>query len=96
MNLSTTSYYSGIEEMAWQERMDHLKQASQVEVLAEKLVKEIVGGAKGQIWHGAFAFVVRVVTSGLPTWLVDGLINGPRGIKLVKRPQSEATSSKQA
>ena len=84
MTLPETSYYSGIEEMAWKERMDHLKQASKVEVLAERLVKEVVGGAKGQIWHGAFAFIVRFVTWGLPTWLVDGLTNGPRGIKLVK------------
>ncbi|GLI74795.1 hypothetical protein PoHVEF18_003043 [Penicillium ochrochloron] len=44
MELPESSYYHGVEEEAWKERMDHQRQATDVEVLAGKLVKEIIAG----------------------------------------------------
>ena len=85
INLPKASYYHGIEDAAWEERMDHLKQATNVDVLAEKLVKDVVGGAKGITWHGAFAPTVRYATWLFPAWVMDGMVNGARGIGKVKR-----------
>lgn len=85
MNLLVTSHYYNVQETAYKERMDHLGKAMNVEVLADKLVKEILGGAKGAIWHGALASLVRIMTWVLPTWYVDRLVNAERGLKLVKR-----------
>jgi 1-acylglycerone phosphate reductase len=88
MDLPKTSYYHGIEDPAWKERMDHQRQATNVNVLAEKLVKDILGGAKGQIWHGAFASLVRWASWLNVIWLVDRLINSSRGLSQVKRKRS--------
>jgi 1-acylglycerone phosphate reductase len=84
MDLPETSYYYNVQEAAYKERMDHQGTAMKVEVLADKLVKDIIGGAKGVIWHGALASLVRFMTWAFPTWFVDKLVNGERGVKLVK------------
>ncbi|KAF6240115.1 hypothetical protein HO173_001725 [Letharia columbiana] len=85
MDLPETSYYHGIQDAAWKERMDHQRQATNVDVLAEKLVKDILGGARGVIWHGAFAPSVRWASWLNVTWLLDRLINSARGLSQVKR-----------
>ncbi|KAK3172482.1 hypothetical protein OEA41_005804 [Lepraria neglecta] len=85
MDLPETSYYHGVQDAAWKERMDHQRQAMNVDVLAGKLVKDILGGARGVIWHGAFAPLVRWASWLNITWLVDRLINSARGLSQVKR-----------
>ncbi|TKA62834.1 hypothetical protein B0A55_09161 [Friedmanniomyces simplex] len=85
LRLPKTSYYYNAQDAANQERMDHQSKATKVEVLAEKLVEEVLGGAKGQIWHGAFASLVRFMTWAFPTWYVDRLVNAERGLGQVKR-----------
>jgi 1-acylglycerone phosphate reductase len=65
--------------------MDHQSKAMKVDVLADKLVRDILGGAKGMIWHGALASLVRYMTWALPTWIVDRLVNAERGLGHVKR-----------
>ena len=85
MDLPETSYYHGVQDAAWNERMDHQRQATNVDVLAEKLVRDIVGGASGIIWHGAFAPSVRWACWLNVTWLLDRMINSARGLSLVKQ-----------
>jgi 1-acylglycerone phosphate reductase len=85
MELPESSYYHGIEEEAWKERMDHQRQATDVEVLAGKLVKEITGGRKGVIWRGAFSSLVWWASWLNVTWLVDRMINSARGLNKVKK-----------
>ncbi|KAF7590224.1 hypothetical protein BBP40_003155 [Aspergillus hancockii] len=85
MDLPETSYYHGVQDAAWKERMDHQRQAMNVDVLAGKLVNDILGGARGVIWHGAFAPLVRWASWLNITWLVDRLINSARGLSQVKR-----------
>lgn len=85
MKLPETSYYYNVQDTAYKERMDHQGQAMKVEVLAEKLVKDILGGARGLIWQGALAPTVRFAAWALPTWLVDKLVNSARGLDQVKR-----------
>lgn len=65
--------------------MDHQSKAMKVDVLADKLVKDILGGARGPIWHGAMASLVRFITWAFPTWLVDKLVNAERGLDHVQR-----------
>ncbi|MCJ1412134.1 hypothetical protein MMC19_006226 [Ptychographa xylographoides] len=84
MRLPETSYYYNVQDAAYKERMDHQGKAMKVEVLAEKLVKDILGGARGLVWHGAFAPLVRFVTWAFPTWYVDKLVNAERGLGQVK------------
>ena len=87
MVLPSTSYYHGVEEAAWKERMDHQRQATNVDVLAGKLVNVIVGGASGVVWHGAFAPSVRWASWLNLTWVLDRMINSARGLGLVTGPQ---------
>jgi 1-acylglycerone phosphate reductase len=85
MKLPETSYYHGVQDEAWKERMDHQRQAMKVDVLAEKLVKEIVGGSRGVVWHGAFAPFVHWAGLLNITSLMDKMINSSRGVSQVKR-----------
>ncbi|EXJ73923.1 uncharacterized protein A1O5_02217 [Cladophialophora psammophila CBS 110553] len=85
MKLPETSYYYNVQDAATKERMDHKGKAMKVEVLADKLVKEILGGAKGPVWHGAFAPLVRFATWAFPRWYLDKLVNAERGLDQVKR-----------
>lgn len=85
MNVPETSYYRPAQEKAYKERMDHQKQAMQVELLADKLVKDIVGGTRGIVWRGALAPTVRFLIWAFPAWIVDRLVNSERGVDQVKR-----------
>ena len=85
MHLPEKSYYHGVQDAAWKERMDHQRQATNVDVLAKKLVKDVVGGTRGVVWHGAFAPLVRWACWLNVAWVVDRLINSARGLSLVKR-----------
>ena len=84
LELPESSYYRGVEETAWKERMDHQQSASKVDVLAEQLVKDIVGGSSGIVWHGAFSAITKFATARLPKSMLDGMIKKPRGVGLVK------------
>jgi 1-acylglycerone phosphate reductase len=85
MKLPETSYYHGVQDAAWKERMDHQRQAANVDVLAGKLVRDIIRGTRGVIWHGAFAPLVRWARWLNVLWVVDRLINSARGLKQVER-----------
>lgn len=87
MVLPETSYYHGVEETAWKERMGHQRQAMDVDALAGKLVNDILGGARGVIWHGAYAPSVRWASWLNLTFLLDRLINSARGLSQVKRSE---------
>lgn len=84
MELSDTSYYRGIESAAWKERMDHQRQATNVDKLAGSLVRAVVTGAKGVIWYGAYASSVSWASWLNISWLLDSLINSQRGLGQVK------------
>ncbi|KAF2804124.1 NAD(P)-binding protein [Mytilinidion resinicola] len=85
MKLPETSYYYNVSDAAYKERMDHQGKAMKVDVLAAKLVKDILGGARGPIWRGALASLVQFITWAFPGWYVDKLVNGERGLEHVKR-----------
>jgi 1-acylglycerone phosphate reductase len=85
MRLPETSHYYNVQDAAYKERMDHQGKAMKVEVLADKLVKDIVGGARGPIWHGAFASLVRFMNWASLTWYVDKSVNAERGLGQVER-----------
>ena len=80
-----TSHYFSVQDTAYKERMEHQQKAMTVGVLADKLVRDIIGGASGPIWHGAMASLVRFVTWAFPTWYVDKLVNAERGVNQVTR-----------
>lgn len=85
LRLPETSYYHDAVDAAYKERMDHRTKATNVDAFAGKLVKDILGGSRGPIWQGALSLMVRYMTWAFPTWLVDNLVNGERGVKQVKR-----------
>ncbi|KAI9697564.1 MAG: hypothetical protein M1820_007763 [Bogoriella megaspora] len=85
MELPETSYYHGVQDAAWKERMDHQRQATNVDVLAGQLVEDIHSGVRGVIWHGAFSSLVRWASWLNITWLLDRMINSSRGLSQVKR-----------
>jgi 1-acylglycerone phosphate reductase len=73
MRLPGTSHYYNVQDAVYKERMDHQGKSMKVQVLADKLVRDILGGARGTIWHGTFAPLVRFATWAFPMWLVDRL-----------------------
>ncbi|XXG99337.1 hypothetical protein Hte_005674 [Hypoxylon texense] len=85
MRLPATSYYGGVEDAAYRERTGHRSKAMKVELLADELVGDVLGGARGPIWHGAFASITRFSTWAFPTWYVDKLVNAERGLDKVRR-----------
>lgn len=87
MSLPETSHYYNVQDTAYKERMEHQEKAMKVEVLANKLVKDILGEARGQIWHGALSGLVQPMTFAFLTWYVDKLVNAERGLGQVKRRQ---------
>ena len=86
MELPETSCYHGVQGAAFKERMDHQREAMNVDVLAGKLVGDVVGGAKGVVWHGAYAPSVRWASWLNLGWLLDRLINSARGLSQVRSP----------
>lgn len=91
MVLPEASFYRGVEEAAWKERMDRRRQATDVDVLAGQLVRDLVGGARGVVWRGAFASLVKWASWLNITWVVDKMINSSRGLRLVKRCQEDGS-----
>lgn len=85
MRLPKASYYYNVQDAAYKERMDHQGKAMKVEVLADRLVTDLLSGTKGPIWRGALASLVRFMTWAFPTWYVDKLVNAERGLGLVER-----------
>jgi 1-acylglycerone phosphate reductase len=85
MNLPQTSYYSGIEEHAYKQRMAHRGESMQVEPFARQLVDDILSQNKGPIWRGSLATIVRFATWACPQWYIDKSSNADRGAELVKR-----------
>jgi len=85
MELPNTSYYYDVQEIAYKERISHQGKAMKVELLVNELVKDIIRGRKGVIWHGSFASFVKFASWALPTTLVDRMVNAERGLKLVNR-----------
>ena len=41
MTLAETSYFYGVEDAAWDERMGHQRQASKVDVIAEQFAEGV-------------------------------------------------------
>lgn len=85
MSVPETSHYYHVQDTAYKERMDHQKKAMNVDVLAGKVVDDIVGGATGTIWRGALSSLVKIMTWVLPSWYVDNLVNKERGVGMVRR-----------
>lgn len=40
------------------------------EQYAERVLRDVMGGASGKIWRGKMATTVRLVMVGMPTWLL--------------------------
>ena len=68
--LPATSLYKSIEkEIAGRARGEDGTPRMERSVYAEKVVSDILGGAKGQIWRGAYASIVRFALSKMPASL---------------------------
>lgn len=85
MKLPETSHYYDIQETAFKERTAHQGVSMNVDVFAEQVIGDILGGSKGQIWRGAFAGLVRIASLVFPQWRLDKGCNRGKGLELVKR-----------
>ncbi|SPQ21600.1 b155a884-83ad-4558-8b15-cbe33b9ca34f [Thermothielavioides terrestris] len=85
MKLPETSYYYDVQDTAYQERMAHQRASMRPDAFAEQIVKDILGGAKGQIWRGVYAGLVRVGSQLFPQWYLDKSCNVGKGLEKVKR-----------
>lgn len=85
MSLPETSHFYHVQDAAYKERIDHQEKAMDVNVLADKLVRDILAGATGTIWRGALSSLVRMMPWVLPSRFVDSLVNKARGVDRVRR-----------
>jgi 1-acylglycerone phosphate reductase len=85
MNLPRSSHYYDIQETAYTERTSHQGDSMSVHVFAEQVISDILGGAKGQVWRGSFAGLVRFASCFFPQWRLDKGCNQGKGLELVKR-----------
>jgi len=85
MKLSKTSHYRDIVETAFQERTSHQGKSMHVDVFAEQIIGDVLGGAKGEVWRGSFAGLVRFARCFFPQWRLDKGCNIGKGIEHVKR-----------
>lgn len=85
LRLPKESLFFNAQDAANKERSDHQAKAMDVDLLAEALVKSILGGAQGLLWRGSMSSIVRFMTWALPTWVADRLVNSERGINLVAK-----------
>ena len=68
--LPSESIYKGIEKkIAERARGEDGTPRMEPAVYAEKVVNDILGGAKGQVWRGGYASIVRFVLSKMPSSL---------------------------
>jgi len=51
-----------------------------VNVFAEHLVADVLGGKTGQIWRGKMASMTRWVSTWVPWGLLDGMVTKGRGV----------------
>lgn len=66
VNLPANSYYSEIEKRIpvtpeWKE--------TPVKMFADDVVKDVLRGAEGRVWHGESASVIRWVVPFMPQWV---------------------------
>jgi 1-acylglycerone phosphate reductase len=65
------SYYLAIEEKAKAlARGEDGYSRTNREVFAENVVKDVLAGKTGKIWHGANATLTKVTTAVMPVWVV--------------------------
>ncbi|KAI1401831.1 putative short-chain dehydrogenase/reductase [Hypoxylon fuscum] len=75
------SYFKPARQFILDERARTKYPTSQhVDVTAQNLVKDILGGAKGCIWRGGSATEARWLTWLLPSWALEKLTAGSMGL----------------
>ncbi len=85
MQLPKTSPYYDVQDTAYEERVAHKGASMKPDAFAEQMVKDILGGAKGQLWRGVYAGLVRVGSQLFPQWYLDWSCNLGKGLEKVKR-----------
>ncbi|KAM0794860.1 putative hydroxybutyrate dehydrogenase [Usnea florida] len=83
--LPSESIYKSIEkEIAGRARGEDGTPRMEPAVYAEKVVNDILGGAKGQVWRGGYASIVRFVLSKMPASLSDWIFIQKTGLDIMK------------
>ena len=84
--LPPDSYYKPVKQFIMDQR-DGKKQPpmSNVDVVARQMVDDILSGSAGCIWRGAASPDARWLSWLLPTWALEMVTNGTRGLKELKR-----------
>ncbi|KAK3293831.1 uncharacterized protein B0H64DRAFT_342907 [Chaetomium fimeti] len=85
MNLPKTSHYYDVQETATKERTSHQGESMSTDVFCEQIIGDILGGAKGQVWRGTFAGLVRFASTWFPQGRIDRNSNKGKGLEHVKR-----------
>lgn len=90
LTLPEGSYYRGAQDIIKNQRKGLMKPGSQqVDVTAQNIVADVLGGSNGVIWRGGTATLSRYLTWLLPTGLLERVVNKDRGLAQVKRADGE-------
>lgn len=83
--LPADSYYANIEnQIAARARGESgIKQMDSM-TYAEKVVTDILAGATGETWRGAYASVIRLISSYLPSRILDAMAISGTGLDVIK------------
>lgn len=84
-HLPANSYYTPIRKRLEDQRGGaNVPSRQNVNVTARNIINDVVGGAKGCIWRGGRSTEARWLTWLLPTWALEWMVNGSRGLEELK------------
>ncbi|KAI1308496.1 putative short-chain dehydrogenase/reductase [Xylaria venustula] len=86
LQLPENSYYQCIKDgLASQNRGEQKPGSQAPELTAKRLVNDIVSGKVGETWRGGLSSVVRYCAAFLPQTIFEHLINGDKGLEIVRK-----------
>lgn len=85
INLPDGSYYQKARDIINKFRTgDFYTGAQPVDTMAGNIVKDVVNGVSGLTWRGGASTTLRLIAWLLPTSAIESIVNGKRGLELVK------------
>ncbi|KAI1779420.1 putative short-chain dehydrogenase/reductase [Hypoxylon cercidicola] len=84
--LPENSYYRPIAKLLEDQRGGtRVPPREHVDVTARNIVNDVLGGASGCIWRGARSTDAKWLTWLLPTWALEWMVNGARGLEELRQ-----------
>lgn len=93
--LPSTSYYAAVKELIYKQGTGQLQAENEpASKTAESLVRDVLRGADGHVWHGGVAGRAKYASWLMPERLFEWLLHSSRGVYEVRPPQVDLKVSR--